>query len=62
MNKHIENLYNQCFVMLEHDTPNTGFDFNRFAELIVAECAQVADEAEPYQTSDLILKHFGVKQ
>ena len=33
----------------------------KFAELIVRECAEVADKAEPYQTSDLILKHFGVE-
>ena len=32
----------------------------KFAQLIVRECAEVADKAEPYQTSDLILKHFGV--
>ena len=31
------------------------------AELVVRECAQVANQAEPYQTSDLILKHFGMK-
>lgn len=33
----------------------------KFAELIVKQCAEIADRAEPYQTSDLILKHFGVK-
>jgi hypothetical protein len=33
----------------------------KFAQLIVKECAEVADKAEPYQTSDLILKHFGVE-
>jgi hypothetical protein len=36
-------------------------DLEKFAELIVRECAQIADTAEPYQTSDLILKHFGVE-
>ena len=35
--------------------------YKKFAELIVGECAWVADTAEPYQTSDLILKHFGVE-
>jgi len=34
--------------------------YKKFAQLIVKECAEVADKAEPYQTSDLILKHFGV--
>jgi hypothetical protein len=31
-----------------------------FAELIVRKCADLADTAEPFQTSDLIKKHFGV--
>jgi hypothetical protein len=38
----------------------SGFEPSKFAQLIVRECAEVADKAEPYQTSDLILKHFGV--
>ena len=32
----------------------------KFAELIAAECANIAEGAEPYQASDLILKHFGI--
>ena len=32
----------------------------QFAKLIAAECATIAECAEPYQASDLILKHFGV--
>jgi len=32
-----------------------------FAELIVQECAKIADKAEPYKASDLIKKHFGVE-
>jgi len=35
--------------------------YEKFAELIVRECAQTADKAEPYQASELILKHFGVE-
>lgn len=37
MNERIKELYNQCFVELENDTPNIGFDFAKFAELIVKE-------------------------
>jgi hypothetical protein len=33
----------------------------KIAELIVRECAEIADKAEPYKTSDLIKKHFGVE-
>jgi hypothetical protein len=36
-------------------------DLERFAEKIVKECARVAETAEPYQSSDLIKKHFGVE-
>jgi len=34
----------------------------KFAELIVRECADIADKAEPYKASDLIRKHFGVEE
>ena len=33
-----------------------------FAELIVLECAKIADQAEPYKTTDLIKKHFEIKE
>ncbi len=31
-----------------------------FAELIVRECADIADRAEPYKANDNILRHFGI--
>jgi hypothetical protein len=34
----------------------------KFAELIVRECAKIADIAEPFLASDLIKEHFGVEQ
>jgi len=46
MNERIKELYNQCFVELENDTPNIGFDFEKFAELIVAECINIVNSAE----------------
>ena len=33
-----------------------------FAELIVLECAKIDDQAEPYKATDLIKKHFGIKE
>jgi len=33
-----------------------------FAELIVRECAEIADTAEPFLASDLIKQHFGVEK
>jgi hypothetical protein len=38
-----------------------GTEVEKFAELIIRECAAKADLAEPFQSSDLILKHFGVE-
>ena len=34
----------------------------KFAELIVLECAKIADIAEPDLASDLIKEYFGVKE
>ena len=34
----------------------------KFAELVVRECADIADKAEPFLSSDLIKQHFGVEQ
>ena len=34
----------------------------RTAELIVRECANIADKAEPYKANDLIKQHFGVEE
>ena len=34
----------------------------KFAELIVKECAKIADKAEPYKATDLIREHFGIKE
>ena len=54
---------------VDHETPRHYFLCNnvdeecleKFAKLIVMECAYIAEIAEPYQSSDLILKHFEVK-
>ena len=35
-------------------------DLEKFAEFIVKECAEIADTAAPFISSDLIKKHFGV--
>ena len=36
-------------------------ELTKFAELIVNECAEIADTAEPFLASDLIKQHFGVE-
>ena len=71
MNERIRELAKQAgFAMKIDDDPNSppgwwgaGHDptFEKFAELIVRECADIAKTAAPYSSDDLILKHFGVK-
>ena len=36
-------------------------ELTKFVELIVKECAEIVDKAEPYKSNDLIKKHFGIK-
>ena len=40
----------------------SNFDPKKFAELIVLKCAEIADTAEPFLSSDLIKQHFGVEE
>ena len=63
MNERIRELVRQAGLD-DADFPIENWDnvpLAKFAELIVRECAWVADTAEPYQTRDLILEHFGVE-
>jgi hypothetical protein len=44
----------------DHYGNSLSQELEKFAELIVQECAEIADKAEPYKASDLIKKHFEV--
>ena len=66
MNKQIEKLALECGAWNQVYEPNRflhdhNFDIKKFAELIVRECAEIADKAEPYKANDLIKQHFGVE-
>lgn len=64
MNERIRELYNQCFVELKNDVPNVGFDFERFAELIIGRCATVADFAHlggVIEPGAMVKEYFGVE-
>ena len=39
-----------------------NMDLEKLGELIVRKCAEIAETAEPYQSRDLILRHFGVAE
>ena len=68
MNERIDKLIEQCTVQEFSDC--TGgfeiFDKEKFAELIVRECANVAnsgiDPAESHLIGNDILEHFGVEE
>jgi len=59
MNARIKELEPQCWEINEF---GLNFNYQRFAELIVKECADIADKAEPYKANDLIRQHFGVAE
>jgi hypothetical protein len=64
MNKRIKELIDKATTIEEHGwgASYENFDKEKFAELIVQKCANLADEAEPYKAADLIKKHFGVTE
>ena len=59
MNERIKELAEQAGFP-EWSQKTIGFELEKFAELIVRECAEIAKTAEPYRSDDLILRHFGV--
>ena len=65
MNELIKEFINRATVVEYNETFNfetSRFDREKFAELIVRECGNIADKAEPYKANDLIKKHFGVEE
>ena len=59
MNERLKQLKEQAeFVGDRYALPDEFAE--KFAELIVRECADIADIAEPFLASDLIKQHFGV--
>jgi hypothetical protein len=63
MNERIRELAKQHGLDITIDGMGYGEgNIEGLAELIVRECADIADIAEPYKANDLILKHFGVEE
>ena len=64
MNERIYTLAREAGLIAPYGSDREGlrdFDYRMFARLIVQECAEIADKAEPYKASDLIKKHFRVE-
>ena len=65
MNKRLEDLAEQANMLIVAgidvwgNTVDAKVGLQKFAELIVRECALIAKTAEPYKSDDLILKRFG---
>lgn len=47
--------------LLVHNPDLMPTKLQKFAELLIRECAEIADKAEPYKANDLIKQHFGVE-
>ena len=63
MNEQIKQLWAEAAKTTQSDSWEEQTKFmERFAELIVQECAKIVDKAEPYKATDLIKKHFGIKE
>ena len=60
MNKHIKELAEEAGWMMGDEVEGFNTRLERFAELIVRECADIAKTAAPYSSDDLILRHFGL--
>ena len=61
MNNRIKELITQVGTDVSGKWMNVD-NLEKFAELIVQECAEIADTAEPFLASDLIKQHFGVEE
>jgi hypothetical protein len=65
MNERMLEIAKQAGLKKDHGSDREyigDFDWRLFGDLIVQECAGIANKAEPYQSSDLIRKHFGVEE
>lgn len=60
MNEHIHRIAQETHFTIA-DSPIWCLKVEEFAQAIARECANISDQSEPYQSSDNILKHFGVK-
>ncbi len=64
MNERIRELAEQAGLNAPYGSDHEGlrdFDYRKFAELIVRECANVALR-EDHEPDECILRHFGVKR
>ena len=61
MNERIKELANKAGYSKDYLEIGLPSNMEKFAELIVRQCAEIAGTAEPYKAEDLIKQHFGVE-
>ena len=58
MNKRIQELKDQCYISIVDRTGDTEYDMEKFAQLLIRECAEICLEANDHKN---ILRYFGVE-
>ena len=61
MNERIQELAAQCEGRTICECGEAGFNYEKFAELIVKECISYIDSRDYFSGSEGIAEHFGVK-
>ena len=61
MNERIKELANKAGYSKDYLEIGLPSNMEKFAELIVRQCAEIAGTAEPYKAEDLIKQHFGIE-
>ena len=69
MNKRIQELKAQCYISVADRVGDTEYDMEKFAELLIRECAKFLDENSGsdctnnvwYPEPEELLNHFGVE-
>ncbi len=64
MNQRIKKFIEQATIIeygVDNGFDQVTFDKQKFAELLIRDCARIADIAEPWRSGDLMLDYFGIQ-
>ena len=62
MNDKIEELKKQCYISVADRNGDNEYDMEKFAELIIRECADVAADHDALDIYEEIREHFGIEE
>jgi hypothetical protein len=63
MNEKIKKFIEQATITeygVDNGFDRVTFDKQKFVELLIRDCAKIADIAEPWRSGDLILDYYGI--